>query len=262
MSKATSPLPRLNARQLDFYYGRRQVLTNISLTAYAGEYISLIGPNGSGKSTLFKILCGLASPQRGEVFYEGKALKKMNARQRARCMAVVHQNTTQVMPFTCLESILLGLHPHQRRFETISAEQFKRVQQLMALTDTLRLAEQPITQLSGGERQRVALCRALAQEPKVLLLDEAMSELDVAARMQMSGLLKKLCIDTGLTVLAIYHDLNLAYRFSDKIYVLKEGFCASFGTPAAVMTEELFRRVFHVKAEIFANKGFFIQNTI
>jgi len=89
-----------------------------------------------------------------------------------------------------------------------------------------------------------------------------MSELDVAARMQMSGLLKKLCTDCGLTVLAIYHDLNLAYRFSDKVLVLKEGACVSHGTPKTVMTKELFRHVFQVEAEIFADKGFFIQNTI
>lgn len=262
MNASVCPGPCLSTKNLDFYYGKRRVLTDINFTAHSGEFISLIGPNGSGKTTLFKILCGLATPQRGAVFYEGQALKKMTARQRARRMAVVHQNTAQFMPFTCLESILLGLHPHQGRFATASAAQLSRVEQFMELTDTLRLAEQPITQLSGGERQRIALCRALVQEPKVLLLDEAMSELDVAARMQMSGLLKNLCLETGLTVLAIYHDLNLAYRFSDRIYVLKEGSCFSFGTPTAVMTEELFRSVFHVKAEIFDNKGFFIQNTL
>lgn len=256
-------LPCLSAKNIDFYYGSHQVLKNINLTVQAGEFFSLIGPNGSGKSTLFKVLSGLANPQRGEVFYEGRVLlQKINARKRARHIAVVHQKSAQAMPFTCLESILLGLHPHQGRFETISPEQYQRVQQLMKLTDTLKLAGKLITQISGGEKQRVALCRALVQEPKVLLLDEAMSELDVAARMQMSGLLKKLCTSRQLTVLAIYHDLNLAYRFSDKIYVLQEGTCASFGSPAEVMTKDLFRRVFRVQAEIFANKGFFIKNTI
>ena len=262
MNKKNPFLPCLSAKQLDFYYGNHQVLKNINLTVSAGEFFSLIGPNGSGKSTLFKVLSGLANPHRGEVLYEDQVLQKIDARKRARCIAVVHQKSTQAMPFTCLESILLGLHPHQGRFKTISAGQYQRVQQLMQLTDTLKLAGKLMTQLSGGEKQRVALCRALVQEPKVLLLDEAMSELDVAARMRISGLLKKLCTDQGLTVLAIYHDLNLAYRFSDKIYVLKEGACASFGAPAEVMTEDLFRRVFHVQAEIFANKGFFIQNTI
>lgn len=262
MSKAVSILPRLSAQHIKFYYGSRLVLKDISLKVYAGEYLSIIGPNGSGKSTLFKVLSGLAIPSQGNVCYEGQIVQKMNPRFRAQCIAIVQQNTGQAMPFTCLESILLGLHPHQGRFETIRDTQYSRVQQLMELTDTWRLSEQPVTQLSGGERQRVALCRALVQEPKVLLLDEAMSELDVAARMRMSGLIKTLCADTGLTVMAIHHDLNLAYRFSDKIYALKEGCCAGFGMPAAVMTEDLFRRVFHVEAEIFENKGFFIQNTL
>ncbi|NLJ55718.1 MAG: ABC transporter ATP-binding protein [Firmicutes bacterium] len=262
MNKKNPFLPCLSAKQLDFYYGSHQVLKNINLTVQAGEFFSLIGPNGSGKSTLFKILGGLANPRRGEVLYEGQTLQKINARNRARCIAVVHQKSAQAMPFTCLESILLGLHPHRGRFEAISPAQYQQVQQLMKLTDTLKLAGKLITQISGGEQQRVALCRALVQKPKVLLLDEAMSELDVAARMQMSGLLKKLCTGKKLTVLAIYHDLNLAYRFSDKIYVLKEGACASFGPPAEVMTKDLFRRVFRVQAEVFANKGFFIKNTI
>ncbi len=261
MSKKVLPM-RLSAQHIDFYYGSRHILTDISIKVCAGEYLSLIGPNGSGKSTLFQILCGLKNPKKGTVFYDDEAVQKMSARHRAQCIAIVQQNAKQAMPFTCLESIILGLHPHQGRFDTISDAQYGRVRQLMELTDTWRLSEHPVTQLSGGERQRVALCRALVQEPKVLLLDEAMSELDIAARMQMSGLLKTLCADTGLTVMAIHHDLNLAYRFSDKIYALKDGRCAGFGAPEEVMTEELFRHVFSVKAEIFTNKGFFIQNTL
>ncbi|MDD4571826.1 MAG: ABC transporter ATP-binding protein [Clostridia bacterium] len=252
----------LSAQDIEFYYGRRKVLTNIGLKVSGGEYLSLIGPNGSGKTTLFSILCGLLQPQKGKVLFNERAVQKMNARKRAQAIAIVQQSAEQAMPFTCLESILLGLHPHQGRFDTISNAQYQKVRKLMELTDTIKLSEQPITQLSGGERQRVALCRALVQQPKILLLDEAMSELDVAVRMQMSELLKKLCHEKGLAVMAIHHDLNLAYRFSDKIYALKEGYCAGFGTPEQVMTEEFFRKVFHVKAEIFANKGFFIQNIL
>ena len=262
MSEEVCLSQTLRAQHIDFYYESRQVLTDISLEVRSGEYLSLIGPNGSGKSTLFRILCGLAKPRQGAVYYQGQAVQRMNPRYRARCIAIVQQNTGQAMPFTCLESILLGLHPHQESFKATSEARYARVKELMLLTDTWKLSEQPVTQLSGGERQRVALCRALAQEPKVLLLDEAMSELDVAARMQMSGLLKSLCEDAGLAVMAIHHDLNLAYRFSDKIYALKEGRCAGFGTPETVMTEELFRNVFHVEAEIFVNKGFFIQNIL
>lgn len=262
MSRADNLSPILNAEHMDFYYGNRQVLTDISIEVHGGEYLSLIGPNGSGKSTLFRILSGLAAPAKGRATYRGQIIHKMSPGYRAQCIAIVQQNTPQRIPFTCLENILLGLHPHLGRFETISDTQYAKVRQLMDATDTWRMSEQPVSQLSGGEGQRVALCRALVQEPEVLLLDEAMSELDVAARMKMSELLKQLCTDTGLAVVAVHHDLNLAYRFSDKICVLKEGSCAGFGSPKSVMTEDLFRHVFHVKAEVFENKGFFIQNTL
>lgn len=262
MNKADNLSPILNAEHIDFFYGNRQVLTDISLEVHGGEYLSLIGPNGSGKSTLFRILSGLAAPARGRANYKGQRIHKMPPSYRAQCIAIVRQNTPQGIPFTCLENILLGLHPHLGRFETISDTQYIKVRQLMEATDTWGMSQQLVSQLSGGEGQRVALCRALVQEPKVLLLDEAMSELDVAARMKMSELLKQLCTETGLAVVAVHHDLNLAYRFSDKIYVLKEGRCRGFGSPKTVMTEDLFNQVFHVKAEIFENKGFFIQNTI
>jgi iron complex transport system ATP-binding protein len=254
--------PRLCAHHVDFSYGSRRVLTEISLDVYPGEYLSLIGPNGSGKTTLFKLLCGFEKPMGGDVRLYGEAVRGLDVRYRAQHMAAVYQSAEPAMPFTCLESILLGLHPHRGRFQRISRAQYDRVRELMEMTDTWRLSGQPVTQISGGERQRVALCRALAQEPGVLLLDEAMSEMDVAARMRMSGLLKRLCADTGLAVLAIHHDLGLAYRFSDRIYALKEGRCAGAGEPGAVMTEEFFGRVFEVKAEIFPNKGFFIQNPL
>jgi len=260
MKKTDYINPLFSTEHIDFNYGDHQILKDINLEVYAGEYISLIGPNGSGKSTLFKILSGLENPKNGNVYYEDHNLQTMNARSRAQCIAIVQQNAEQAMPFTCLESILLGLHPHKERFDTISDAQYKRVQQLMELTDTWKLSQRPVTQLSGGERQRVSLCRALVQEPKVLLLDEAMSELDISVREQMSELLKTLCEEDGLAVIAIHHDLNLAYRCSNKIYALKEGCCAGYGTPESVMTEEMFRHVFQVKVEIFKNKGFFIKN--
>lgn len=260
MKKYDNLPPILRGQNIDFNYGKRQVLTDISLDVYEGEYISIIGPNGSGKSTLFNILSGLEKPKHGNVYFESQTLQDMNPRQRAQCIAIVQQNSQQAMPFTCLESILLGAHPYQERFGSISDEQYKKVMQLMKATDTWKLAEQPITQISGGERQRVALCRALVQEPRVLLLDEAMSEMDISVCSQMSELLNELCHEDGLAVIAIHHDLNLAYGCSNKIYAIKDGRCAGFGTPEKVMTEEMFHHVFNVKVEIFENKGFFIKN--
>lgn len=260
MKKYDRFFPILRAQNIDFNYGKHKILSDISLDVYAGEYISIIGPNGSGKSTLINILSGLEKSIHGNVFCENRTLKDMNARDRAQSIAIVQQNSHQFMSFTCLESILLGIHPYQERFSSISDEQYKKVKQMMQDTDTWKLSQKPITQISGGERQRVALCRALVQEPRVLLLDEAMSEMDISVCSQMSQLLNKLCREDGLAVVAIHHDLNLAYGCSNKIYAIKDGCCAGFGTPKEVMTEEMFHHVFNVKVEIFENKGFFIKN--
>lgn len=248
----------LRAENLSFSYGKQRVLHDVGFSLPEGRYISIIGPNGSGKSTLFQLLCGNARPENGQVFYKDRDVHRMDIRGRARHFAVIHQNEQVDFPYTCMEMVILGLHPHRARFERLGEEELTGVRQIMEKTDTLALADKLITQLSGGERQRVALARALSQRPRILFMDEAMSDLDISAKIRMMQMLRELTAAEGLTVVAVNHDINTAYRFSDQVLILHQGRLRAAGAPDEVMTGEMFQEVFDVQAEVYPGKGFFI----
>ncbi len=251
----------LTVDQVSFAYGSRPVLRDISFQAPAGQYISLVGPNGSGKTTLFQIISGYYPAARGRVAYQGREIRRIPAQQRAAQIAMVAQGQRLDFPFTCLEMVLLGLHPHRARFQRLGPGQLEEALDMMERTDVRRFAQKPVTELSGGELQRVVLARALMQKPRLLLLDEAMSELDIAARAAMMKLLKSL-VREGLTVLGIHHDLAAAYRYSDRVIALSQGQLAADGRPEQVFTRDFFHQVFFVDAEIWPGKGFFINDSI
>jgi len=260
---SNTPPPLLTLEDIGFAYDAKRVLRGVSFSVDRGEYISIVGPNGSGKTTLLQIMCGCFKPETGAVYYMGQAVHKMDTRERAKHFAVVYQQQHGgKFPYTCLEMVIMGLHPHRARFEPLSDEAFLWVEQVMQMTDTLRFADKPITRISGGELQRVMLARAIVQKPRVLFLDEAMSGLDICARISMTKLLRELIQIHGITVMAINHDLNTAYRFSSRIVALSKGGIAAIGPPRQVMTEGFFEDVFDVKAEIYEEKGFFIHDNI
>jgi iron complex transport system ATP-binding protein len=211
---------------------------------------------------LFNVISGYSSPRSGTVSLDGRPVRTIPLAERATLMAVVVQQERLTFPFTCLESVLLGLHPHRSRFEPVRREHLLEARAIMESTQTWQLADRPVTTLSGGESQRVALARALLQRPQVLLLDEAMSELDIAARIAMAKLLRRRSQEEGLTVIAVHHDLGFAYRYSDWVVALDHGQVAAQGPPAAVFTEELFRAVFGVEAEVAPGKGILITDTV
>ncbi|MEG1774646.1 MAG: ABC transporter ATP-binding protein, partial [Oscillospiraceae bacterium] len=194
--------------------------------------------------------------------FRGNDLRRMPPAERSKQIAIVHQNQDCNFPFTCFEMVLMGLSPHRARFERLKEAELLEAEAVMALTDTLPFAEKQITQISGGELQRVLLARAIAQKPSLLLLDEAMSDLDISAKISMTKLLKRLVSDRNMTVIGIHHDLNTAYRFSDHMVALQHGKVVADGTPQEVMTASFLQQVFGVKGEIFGDKGFFIHDII
>jgi iron complex transport system ATP-binding protein len=153
----------------------------------------------------------------------------------------------------------MGAHPHRSRFQGVDVGLLQSAKALMEKTDTYQFASRKITELSGGEVQRVLISRALMQNPKILLLDEAMSELDVSSKFIIGNVLRQLIDEEGLTIISIHHDLSLAYRFSDNLIVFKDGKVVTTGNPDDVCNEDFFENVFNVKAEIFPHKGFIIQ---
>lgn len=245
-------------KELYTHYGSKAVLKNLSFTLTQGRFFSIIGPNGSGKSTLLKVLSGALKKSRGKLDLQGKAIEHCRVEELARSLAVINQGSSISFPFRCLEIVMMGRHPHIKRSQRFTKTDMEIVHDAMRRTETLEFAETPITEVSGGEFQRVMFARALAQTPQVLLLDEAFSGLDISHHIRSLKLLQELVRTEGLTVVAIMHDLHLAYLFSDEVLVLKEGEIQGFECPKTLLDEAFVNAVFDVKVQRIENKGLFV----
>ena len=245
--------PHLEAVALRFAYGGRTVLHDLSLRVASGEFVGLLGPNGSGKSTLLRLLAGLLRPAAGEVRFAGRPVSEYSRRELARRVAVVAQEPVLPEGFTVAELVLLGRTPHLRAFQPEGPADFAAARRALAVVDCLDLAERRLGELSGGERQRAALARALAQEPELLLLDEPTTHLDLAHQQAMLAALARLNCEAGLTVLAIFHDLNLAAASCARLVVLREGRLVADGPPESVITPDLIGQVYGLDAQVIAH---------
>ncbi len=245
-------------KDLYVHYGSKAVLKNLNFTLPQGRFCSIIGPNGSGKSTLLNVLNGALKHSQGGIGFRGKAIGSYRVEELARILAVINQRSSISFPFSCLEIVMMGRHPHFKRSQRFSQADMGIVYEAMRKTETLKFAETLITDVSGGEFQRVMFARALAQTPQVLLLDEAFSGLDISHHIRSLKLLKRLVGDEGLTVVSIMHDLNLAYLFSDKVLVLKEGEVQGFDCPETLLDEVFVSAVFDIKMQRIDNKGLLV----
>ncbi len=166
-------------RDIGFGYEKKRVLNHVSFEVTKGEIIGIIGPNGSGKTTLLKIIDGLLSPQEGEILVEGEPIRQKSRTELAGIIAFVPQEFSLVFPFTVREIVMMGRYPHLSSLRFEGDEDYRIVREAMEMTDTLHFSERMMHHISGGERQRVLIARALAQKPKILLLDEATAFLDI-----------------------------------------------------------------------------------
>jgi iron complex transport system ATP-binding protein len=243
----------LRAESVSFRYPGREVFRDLNLSLEEGEVVGLIGPNSSGKTTLLKILDGILAPERGRVFLRGKEVRRMPRAEVARTIAVVPQGMEVPFSFTAGEIVLMGRAPYLGRFSWEKKKDLDIAREGMALTDVLHLERRPFFELSQGEKQRVLMARALAQEPKVILLDEPTSHLDINHQVELNELIRRLNEDRNLTVLNISHDLNLAAEYSRRIVLLHRGAIFAAGVPAEVLTEENIRRVYETTVFVERN---------
>ncbi|NLN16933.1 MAG: heme ABC transporter ATP-binding protein [Firmicutes bacterium] len=223
---------------VSFAYASRSILENISFHIQGGDFVGIIGPNGSGKSTLLKNMSRVLVPQGGAIYLGREDLEKMPRSQLARKVAVVPQETMVNFAFTVEEVVLMGRTPHLGRFQWEGPEDRQVARKAMEATGILPLADRPITTLSGGERQRAIIAQALAQQPRVLLLDEPTSHLDINHQVEIFELLRALSQKEQVTVIAVLHDLNLAAQYCDYLILLSEGRVFALGSPARVLTPE------------------------
>lgn len=238
----------LEIEQLYGGYNDAAVLTNVSFQVRKGELFGILGPNGSGKTTLLKIISGILPYKRGNILLKGQPLKKYSTKQLAKVIAVLSQHSSEAFSYSVRETVSLGRYAHQSGFfNEWSKEDEDIVQDVMSWTGIDSFQDQPIHLLSGGERQRVFLAQALAQEPEILLLDEPTNHLDLSYQKELLDLLKKWTGEKGLTVVSIFHDLNLAGLYCDRLLLLEKGEVNRCDTPNEVLKQETIEHVYHTE---------------
>jgi len=234
---------------------RAFALADVSVEIAPGEIVGVIGPNSSGKTTLIRLLTRVLEPASGEIRLEGAPVRSLSRTELARRVAVVPQGILPEFPFTVGELVLMGRYPHDpsRYFESPRDRAVAR--EAMEATSVLELADMPLEHLSGGERQRAVIARALAQEPRLLVLDEPTAHLDLRYQVEAAALLRRLNRERGTTVLLVSHDLNLAAEVCDRLLLLNEGRVAALGAPEAVLDEALLASVFGCAVVVDKNEA-------
>ncbi len=226
-------------------YKQRRVLDSVSFTVKEGEFVSLIGPNGCGKSTLLKTAAALLKPLSGTVELFGLDVQRIKPALRASLLGVVPQKIDSPMAFTVSEIVMNGRISSMGRWGTPSSLDHDLVERSMIYTDVLGLRDRFFTELSGGEQQRVALAMVLAQEPRIIMLDESISHLDINHRQEVLQILMKLNREKRMTILLVSHDLTLSAGISDRFLLMEAGSVVKAGTPAEVLEPELLSRVYN-----------------
>ena len=247
-----TPLPKLSADALDAGYPstRELVLRALSLGVAEGEVVALVGPNGSGKSTLLRVLGRVLKPRSGVVYLDGRAMRDWPTREIARRLALLPQGPTLSADLTVEELVRMGRSPHQGILGIPTREDDEAVENAIRETSIETLVGRQVQTLSGGERQRVWLAMAIAQQPRVLLLDEPTTFLDLHHQLEVLDLIRDLNYEHGLTVVMVLHDLNQAARYSNRVVVLRNGEVYRDGPPRTVLTPETLREVFGVEGRI------------
>lgn len=235
-------MPALEADGLTCHYGARAVVRDFSLTAAAGTLTALLGPNGAGKSTLLRAFAGLGDFT-GTVRICGEPISSLSRREIARRVALVPQDPPCDAPFTVRELVLMGRAPHLGRLALEGPSDLAIAVEAMRSADVLDLADRPIDEISGGERRRAFLARALAQRPRILLLDEPTAFLDLGHQASVLEHARRLA-DDGLCVLAVLHDPSLASAFADRAVLLGEGRRVAEGPVSEVLTGPVLEKLF------------------
>lgn len=237
---------------LSFGYRSNPVLRNIHMQLNKGEVASIVGPNGAGKTTLLKSMANIFPPEKGRIWLNGQDVRVLKPNVLAQKQAYVPQQASFSFPLTVMETVLLGRKPHMRW--RVSSHDLHVVEQLLKRLNLEVFADRYMDELSGGERQKVLIARALAQEPEILLLDEPTSALDIRHQLEVLELVRGFAHQSHMLVVLVLHNLELAARYSDTIYMLYNGKIHASGSPEEVFAADNMRHVYGVDMRIESSR--------
>jgi len=245
----------LEVKGLTCGYNKKFILKNINFKLKNHALLGIIGPNGAGKTTLLRAITKIIKPQKGKILFEGKDIWQMGFRELAQKMAFVPQaQLSYGLDMTVEEFVLLGRIPYRKAFQFLETKYDKlRAKEAMDLINISNIKDRFVSELSGGERQLAYLARALTQEPKLLLLDEPTAHLDIAHQVRILDLIKNLNNSFKLTVIIVFHDLNLASQYCDELILLNNGYLYKMGLPEEILTPEIIEHVYKTKVIIEKN---------
>lgn len=243
----------ISIKDLSFSYGQQKIIKNFNLEIEKGEFVALLGPNGVGKTTIFNIISGVLPFKKGEVKIFGKDISRMRSREIAKYIGVVPQESTSNFNFSNLEIVLMGRTCQTSRFKNETEDSYKLAMQSMKLTKTDHLSDRGFMEISGGEKQRVVIAQVITQETDILLLDEPTSNLDINFQIEIMQLISKIKEDKNLTVVGVFHDINLAAQYAGRTVLMKDGKTFRDGTPEEVLTSENIYKVF--KAHVITERN-------
>lgn len=242
---------RLETKGLSCGYGRKTVVEDISMSVEGGEVLCLLGANGSGKTTFFKTILGLLEKQAGQVLVDGRDVEGWSPARRARLIGYVPQARGAVFPFRALDVVLMGRTSHLALFASPSEGDVEKAEAAMAMLDISYLKDQVYTRISGGEQQLVLLARALAQEPRILILDEPTTNLDFGRQFLVMERVKSLS-RRGLTVILSTHFPEQSFFYADRVLCFRQGRPLGFGSPSEVVTRETIRAMYGIDVRIIS----------
>lgn len=245
------PAPLLKAEGVEFSYGGKRVLRGLSLEIQEREFLGVIGPNGTGKSTLLKVLTRILKPAAGRISFLGSPIEEFSVKSLARQMAVLPAETYFAYDFTVLEIVRMGRAPYLHFWSEGGERDIEIVRSALRAAGIEHLAERNIHSLSSGERQMVFLAQAMAQQPRILLLDEPTVHLDIRHQLGIFKILEE-WNHGGMTIAVILHDLNLAARFCRRLVLMREGEILRDGTPKEVITEENLKQSYGIPLKVLA----------
>ena len=243
-------------KNLSFSYGKQQVLNGLDFSLHEGRITTLIGANGCGKSTLFNLMTKNLKPDQGEVFLREENIANLRLKDFAREAAIVHQYNPAPPDLTVEKLVSYGRTPyHTMGLSSDPQKDEEKIQWALEITHTSKHKDKPVTELSGGQKQRVWIAMALAQDTKVLFLDEPTTYLDVRYQLQILKLIQKLNREYGITIVMVLHDINQSLYYSDEIVAMKDGRMIAHGLPEEIITKELVQEVYGVDLTIQSVDG-------